>query len=74
MALGGESCGAVMLLIFLAGVTPIMHAPNHTGEDAAKENQTEIIQMLKNLSIAGGLLVMLAYRYEEPAAPKTKTE
>jgi uncharacterized membrane protein YphA (DoxX/SURF4 family) len=63
-----------MLLMFLAGVTPIMHAPTHTGEDAAKENQMEMIQILKNLSIAGGLLVMLAYRYETPTAPKAKKD
>lgn len=74
LAFGGESCGAVMLLIFLAAVTPVMHGPTHTGDGSADKNQTEMIHMLKNLSIAGGLLVMLANRVETPAAPDTKTK
>eukprot|EP00753_Platysulcus_tardus_P007302 PLAT15054.1.p1 GENE.PLAT15054.1~~PLAT15054.1.p1 ORF type:complete len:138 (+),score=73.41 PLAT15054.1:55-468(+) len=56
LALGGENCGAVMLLMFLIPVTGFMH--NFWDLKGAKQ-QEEMVQFLKNVSIAGGLLAML---------------
>jgi putative oxidoreductase len=50
--------GALLLLIFLAPVTYFFH-DFWTFEDQARQ-QTEMINFLKNVAIAGGLLMILA--------------
>jgi len=54
----GEGLGTVMLTAFLAGVTFVMHAPTHSGPGALERNFNELVHMLKNGAILGGLLVL----------------
>jgi len=61
-----------MLLMFLAAATPIMHAPNHNGDGAAMQNHMEVVQILKNIAIGGGILVLWSssgVRYEGTNTP-----
>jgi putative oxidoreductase len=48
--------GALALLIFLASVTPVFH---NFWAVPAQQQQLELVNFLKNLSIAGGLLIVL---------------
>eukprot|EP00475_Leptophrys_vorax_P043731 TRINITY_DN8512_c0_g1_i1.p2 TRINITY_DN8512_c0_g1~~TRINITY_DN8512_c0_g1_i1.p2 ORF type:complete len:169 (+),score=20.69 TRINITY_DN8512_c0_g1_i1:29-508(+) len=57
----GSSLGAYALLVFLAGVTPVMH-DFYNQDPSSPEYIHEFIQFLKNLSLAGALLVYLGMR------------
>lgn len=50
--------GALLLLIFLAAVTPIFHDFWNITEPAAQ--QMQMINFLKNLSMAGAMLLIIA--------------
>jgi putative oxidoreductase len=50
--------GAVLLLLFLAGVTPVMH---NFWQLEGQDQQQEMLNFLKNVSMAGGLLYVLAH-------------
>jgi uncharacterized membrane protein YphA (DoxX/SURF4 family) len=73
---GGDACGSVMLLLFLAIATPVMHAPTYIGEGAGARNHGEVISILKNVAIGGGILVLWASqggRYEGRNTPGKAT-
>lgn len=52
--------GAAILILFLAGVTGLMHN-FWTYQPDSVEYLTEAIQFLKNLGLLGGLLMILAF-------------
>jgi putative oxidoreductase len=52
--------GAALLIIFLLAVTPIFHAFWKIAPEKAMERQNEMINFMKNLSILGGLLILVA--------------
>ena len=55
--LAGSTLGPLCLMAFLVAVTPIMHNP--TGLKGAEEQQ-EMVALLKNVALFGGLLFMSA--------------
>jgi uncharacterized membrane protein YphA (DoxX/SURF4 family) len=56
LLIGFESTGALLLLIFLAVVTPIMHNPISNGVLV----QLELIAFLKNAALAGAMLYIIS--------------
>lgn len=54
---GGYRCGAWMLLVFLALVTPVAHWPL---DAAGQLDMPQLVQLGKNAAIAGGLLLCAA--------------
>ncbi|ELR11626.1 uncharacterized protein ACA1_259500 [Acanthamoeba castellanii str. Neff] len=59
--------GALLLFVFLAGVTPTMH--DFWAKTEQGEQQAHMVHFLKNLSLMGALLLILA----EPAATPART-
>jgi putative oxidoreductase len=54
--------GSIALLGFLAGVSPVMH--DFWSREDPGERQTEMINFMKNMALAGGALALLGV--EEP--------
>ncbi|CAD7705331.1 unnamed protein product [Ostreobium quekettii] len=66
-----SSVGALMLMVFLIGATPVMH----NFWDVQDSTQiSEMINFMKNLSIFGGLLAYTAARREAEAVAKYKED
>eukprot|EP00244_Chara_vulgaris_P007436 TRINITY_DN2782_c0_g1_i1.p1 TRINITY_DN2782_c0_g1~~TRINITY_DN2782_c0_g1_i1.p1 ORF type:complete len:157 (+),score=26.71 TRINITY_DN2782_c0_g1_i1:330-800(+) len=57
----GSNLGAIMLLLFLAAVTPVMH-DFYNYEPLSPQFTTEFFQFMKNLSLVGALLFFMAMR------------
>ena len=52
--------GALLLIIFLLAVTPIFHAFWKIPVEKVMERQNEMNNFMKNISILGGMLIILA--------------
>ncbi|CAE7915839.1 unnamed protein product [Symbiodinium sp. KB8] len=70
---GGMWCGGWMIILFLAGVTPIMHWPLKQVNGVDTLDIPTLVHFMKNLTILGGAL-MIAHPGTVAAAPKKKSK
>lgn len=63
--------GAGLLFVFLAGVTPTMH--DFWAKTEQGEQQAHMVHFLKNLSLMGALLLILAEPAATPARSGSRT-
>lgn len=65
MVLGLEQFAATLLALFLVPITFVMHKPN-------PEDQASVVGFLKNLSLLGGMLVILSVNMAKSAGKAKK--